>query len=150
MQSCLWAIYWESRQWVVLICILSLIALFQTLWYSGLVKLVEEVVLEEIKLRPSAPIYLVGDSIGSALALSVAARNPEADLILILANPGTSSPAIWISLQFTASPELLVVHTIEVLLIFQGDNNNFHPGLFWQQLHFQSRSCSLWFPCWAL
>lgn len=53
--------------------------------------MVEEVVLEETKLRPSAPIYLVGDSIGSALALSVAARNPEVDLILILANPGTST-----------------------------------------------------------
>nr|GEY36890.1 acyltransferase-like protein At1g54570, chloroplastic [Tanacetum cinerariifolium] len=41
-------------------------------------------------LSPKKPIYLLGDSFGGALALSVAARNPTLDLILILANPATS------------------------------------------------------------
>jgi thioesterase domain-containing protein len=50
--------------------------------------LVEDSVLMEMKQRPTGPIYLVGDSFGGALALSVAARNPTLDLVLILANPG--------------------------------------------------------------
>lgn len=37
---------------------------------------------------PNKPIYLVGDSFGGCLALAVAARNPNIDLVLILANPG--------------------------------------------------------------
>lgn len=44
--------------------------------------------LAERERRPTGPIYLVGDSFGGALALSVAARNPTVDLILILVNPG--------------------------------------------------------------
>ncbi len=53
-------------------------------------KLVEDTVIEETKRRPQSPIYLVGDSLGAVLALAVAARNPELDLVLILSNPGTS------------------------------------------------------------
>jgi thioesterase domain-containing protein len=56
--------------------------------FEGLLKLVEDSVLMEMKQRPTGPIYLVGDSFGGALALSVAARNPTLDLVLILANPG--------------------------------------------------------------
>ncbi len=56
--------------------------------FAGLLKLVEDTVLMEMKQRPTGPIYLVGDSFGGALALSVAARNPTLDLVLILANPG--------------------------------------------------------------
>jgi pimeloyl-ACP methyl ester carboxylesterase len=56
--------------------------------FEGLLKLVEDTVLMEMKQRPTGPIYLVGDSFGGALALSVAARNPTLDLVLILANPG--------------------------------------------------------------
>ena len=44
--------------------------------------------LEEHARRPESPIYLIGDSFGGALALSVAARNPKIDLVLVLANPG--------------------------------------------------------------
>jgi alpha-beta hydrolase superfamily lysophospholipase len=58
--------------------------------FTGLVKLVEDTVIEETKRRPQSPIYLVGDSLGAVLALAVAARNPELDLVLILSNPGTS------------------------------------------------------------
>ncbi|KAK6155350.1 hypothetical protein DH2020_009598 [Rehmannia glutinosa] len=38
--------------------------------------------------RLGEPIYLVGESFGGCLALAVAARNPDIDLVLILANPG--------------------------------------------------------------
>ncbi|CAM6043222.1 unnamed protein product [Sphagnum compactum] len=58
--------------------------------FEGLLNLVEDSVLMEMKQRPTGPIYLVGDSFGGALALSVAARNPTLDLVLILANPATS------------------------------------------------------------
>ncbi|CAK7340886.1 unnamed protein product [Dovyalis caffra] len=56
----------------------------------GLVKLVEETVRIEHASSPNKPIYLVGESIGGCLALAVAARNPEVDLVLIVANPATS------------------------------------------------------------
>ena len=46
----------------------------------------------EARRRPWSPAYLVGEGFGAALALSIAARNPELDLILILANPATSFP----------------------------------------------------------
>lgn len=57
---------------------------------EGLIELLEEVVREEFSKSPSKPIYLVGDSLGGALALAVAARNPKVDLVLVLANPSTS------------------------------------------------------------
>ena len=39
---------------------------------------------------PNRPIYLVGESLGACIALAVAACNPEIDLALILANPGST------------------------------------------------------------
>lgn len=56
-------------------------------FFVGLIKLVEDVVKEELCKTPSKPIYLVGDSLGGALALAVAARNPKVDFVLVLANP---------------------------------------------------------------
>ncbi|KAK2968787.1 hypothetical protein RJ640_028180 [Escallonia rubra] len=56
--------------------------------FTELVKLVEETVRSENGRSPARPIYLVGESLGACLALSVAARNPDVDLVLILANPG--------------------------------------------------------------
>ncbi|KAL7257181.1 hypothetical protein ACSBR1_010998 [Camellia fascicularis] len=53
-----------------------------------LVKQVERTVRSENYRSPNRPIYLVGESLGGCLALAVAARNPDIDLILILANPG--------------------------------------------------------------
>lgn len=50
--------------------------------------LVESTVRSEHELAPGRPIYLVGESFGASLALVVAARNPDIDLVLILANPG--------------------------------------------------------------
>ncbi|XP_050232842.1 phytyl ester synthase 2, chloroplastic-like [Mercurialis annua] len=57
--------------------------------FTGLVKLVEGTVRTESN-HSTRPIYLVGESLGACLALAVAARNPDIDLSLILANPGTS------------------------------------------------------------
>ncbi|XVE67641.1 hypothetical protein DITRI_Ditri09bG0004400 [Diplodiscus trichospermus] len=60
------------------------------LFLPDLVKLVERTVRSEYKRSPYRPIYLVGESLGACIALDVAARNPEVDLMLILANPATS------------------------------------------------------------
>ncbi|CAM6030464.1 unnamed protein product [Sphagnum balticum] len=68
--------------------------------FTGLVKLVEDTVIEETKRRPQSPIYLVGDSLGAVLALAVAARNPELDLVLILSNPATSFDRSQLQLLF--------------------------------------------------
>ncbi|KAH0869733.1 hypothetical protein HID58_076755 [Brassica napus] len=56
---------------------------------KDLVKLIEQTVKSENHHFPNRPIYLVGESIGACLALDVAARNPNIDLVLILANPAT-------------------------------------------------------------
>ncbi|WJX77131.1 hypothetical protein P8452_60466 [Trifolium repens] len=58
--------------------------------FIDLVKLVEKTVSSEYQRSPNRPIYLVGESLGGCLALAVAARNPNIDLVLILANPATS------------------------------------------------------------
>ena len=54
---------------------------------AGLINIVENAVKVESGCAPLRPIYLVGDSLGGALALAVAARNPKVDLLLVLANP---------------------------------------------------------------
>ncbi|KAL6200381.1 hypothetical protein ACLB2K_030163 [Fragaria x ananassa] len=58
--------------------------------FTGLVKLVESTIHSEHHRSPNRPIYLVGESLGACLALSVAAFNPDIDLVLILANPGAT------------------------------------------------------------
>ncbi|KAI4387896.1 hypothetical protein MLD38_000285 [Melastoma candidum] len=58
--------------------------------FPELVKLVEQRVRSHAYDSPGRPVYLVGESVGACLALSVAARNPDVDLVLILANPATS------------------------------------------------------------
>lgn len=57
-------------------------------YHKGLVKIVEDVLMQEHAMRPNKPIYLVGESFGGCLALAVAARNPSLDLVLVLVNPG--------------------------------------------------------------
>ncbi|KAM0880848.1 hypothetical protein ACQ4PT_033295 [Festuca glaucescens] len=59
--------------------------------FEGLLRIVEEYVKYENALSPNRPIYITGDSFGGCLAISVAARNPETDLVLTLVNPATSS-----------------------------------------------------------
>lgn len=56
--------------------------------YAGLVEYVERTINSEKSYSLNKPIYLVGESIGACLALAVAARNPDFDLVMILANPG--------------------------------------------------------------
>ncbi|PKA57490.1 Acyltransferase-like protein [Apostasia shenzhenica] len=58
--------------------------------FEELVGFVEHSVKFESRLSPNKPIYLVGDSFGGCLALAVAARNPEIDLVLVLVNPASS------------------------------------------------------------
>jgi pimeloyl-ACP methyl ester carboxylesterase len=68
---------------------LAFVFFFFNLIGSDLVKLVEQTVRSENCHSPNRPIYLVGESLGACLALAVAVRNPDIDLSLILANPGT-------------------------------------------------------------
>ncbi|KAL2551118.1 Acyltransferase-like protein [Forsythia ovata] len=58
--------------------------------FEGLVKFATDAVRSEHASVPNRPIYLVGESFGGCLALSVAAFNPTIDLVLILVNPATS------------------------------------------------------------
>ncbi|XP_037435173.1 acyltransferase-like protein At1g54570, chloroplastic [Triticum dicoccoides] len=58
--------------------------------FQGLVEYVERTVRSERSRAPDRPIYLVGESIGACIALAVAARNRDVDLVLVLVNPGTS------------------------------------------------------------
>ncbi|KAL5219898.1 hypothetical protein ABZP36_024611 [Zizania latifolia] len=58
--------------------------------FEGLLQIIESSIKYEHDLSPNRPIYLIGDSFGGCLALSVAARNPQIDLVLILINPATS------------------------------------------------------------
>ncbi|KAK9120175.1 hypothetical protein Scep_018268 [Stephania cephalantha] len=58
------------------------------LYLPDLVLLVENTIKLEYSHSPNSPIYLIGESLGGCLALAVAARNPDIDLMLILANPG--------------------------------------------------------------
>ncbi|CAO2208165.1 unnamed protein product [Urochloa humidicola] len=58
--------------------------------FEGLLQNVENTIKHEHDLSPNRPIYLVGDSFGGCLAVAVAARNPQIDLVLILVNPATS------------------------------------------------------------
>ena len=60
------------------------------LLFSDIGKLIEKTVRSEHYRFPNRPIYIVGESIGASLALDVAASNPDIDLVLILANPGTT------------------------------------------------------------
>ncbi|XP_042969326.1 acyltransferase-like protein At3g26840, chloroplastic isoform X5 [Carya illinoinensis] len=63
---------------------------FTDLHFSDLAKLVERTIRTENHRSPKRPIYLVGESFGGCLALAVAARTPDIDLVLILANPASS------------------------------------------------------------
>ncbi|CAL0323302.1 unnamed protein product [Lupinus luteus] len=58
--------------------------------FTELVKIVEKTVRSEHQRLPNRPIYLVGESLGGSLALAVAARIPDINIVLILANPATS------------------------------------------------------------
>ncbi|XP_024310260.1 acyltransferase-like protein At1g54570, chloroplastic isoform X3 [Brachypodium distachyon] len=58
--------------------------------FERLVEYVERTVKSDRSRAPDRPVYLVGESVGACIALAVAARNRDIDLVLILINPGTS------------------------------------------------------------
>nr|XP_043614495.1 acyltransferase-like protein At3g26840, chloroplastic [Erigeron canadensis] len=58
--------------------------------FTDLVKFVESTVRSENNRVPDRPIYLVGESLGACIALAVAARTTNIDIVLVLANPATS------------------------------------------------------------
>uniref|UniRef100_A0ACD5Z980 Uncharacterized protein n=1 Tax=Avena sativa TaxID=4498 RepID=A0ACD5Z980_AVESA len=58
--------------------------------FERLVEHVEMTVRSEVSGAPGRPVYLLGESLGACIALAVAARNRDIDLVLILVNPGTS------------------------------------------------------------
>ncbi|KAE8665698.1 Acyltransferase-like protein [Hibiscus syriacus] len=58
--------------------------------FNELVKLVERTIRSENYRSPNRPIYIVAESLGACLAFSVAARNPDIDLVLVSSNPATS------------------------------------------------------------
>jgi alpha-beta hydrolase superfamily lysophospholipase len=55
---------------------------------AGLVEYVESTVKSKTLRASDKPFYLVGESVGACIALAVAPRNPDVDLVLILVNPG--------------------------------------------------------------
>lgn len=56
---------------------------------EDLIRLIEKTIREESLLRRGRPIYLLGEGYGALLAVSVAARNPGLDLVLVLVDPAT-------------------------------------------------------------
>ncbi|KAL8199507.1 hypothetical protein R6Q57_013075 [Mikania cordata] len=59
--------------------------------FPELVKVVESTLKCQNYQSSGRPIYLVGQSFGACLALAVAARNPQIDIVLVLANSGMNS-----------------------------------------------------------
>ena len=51
----------------------------------------ERTVKSQSSRAPDRPVYLVGEAVGACIALAVAARNPDIDLVLILVNPGQAA-----------------------------------------------------------
>ncbi|ONK78621.1 uncharacterized protein A4U43_C02F20730 [Asparagus officinalis] len=66
--------------------------------FEGLLNFVEDMVKIEHSRCQDKPIYLLGHCFGGCLALSVAARNPNIDLIVLLTNPATSFDRSWLQL----------------------------------------------------
>ncbi|KAG8045438.1 hypothetical protein GUJ93_ZPchr0008g12155 [Zizania palustris] len=92
--------------------------------FEGLLQIIESSIKNENGLSPNRPIYLIGDSFGGCLALSVAARNPQIDLVLILINPATSfskTPLQPILPVLEAMPSDLYVTVPYLLSFVMGD-----------------------------
>ncbi|XP_024021158.1 acyltransferase-like protein At3g26840, chloroplastic [Morus notabilis] len=105
--------------------------------FSELVKLVEKTVRSEHHRSPNRPIYLVGETIGACLALSVAALNPDIDLVLILANPGTSFRQSQLQLLIPlleVAPESFQLSLPYMLSLVSGDSLRMVEAIFQQGL----------------
>ncbi|XP_022156515.1 acyltransferase-like protein At3g26840, chloroplastic [Momordica charantia] len=94
--------------------------------FTELLKLVEKKVKDEHHHSPKRPIYLVGESLGACLALSVAARNPDIDIVLILSNPATcfsKSPLQAVISLLEFMPESLQVSLPYILNLLKGGSS---------------------------
>ncbi|XP_072992605.1 phytyl ester synthase 2, chloroplastic-like isoform X1 [Typha latifolia] len=114
--------------------------------FEGLVEYAERTVKSEKSRLQGRPIYLVGESIGACIALSVAARNPGIDLILILANPGTSfskSQLQAFSTFLDAVPEPLHVTIPYFLRVLTGGSLRFASAYAGSDLSFEESIQSL-------
>ncbi|KAF6161584.1 hypothetical protein GIB67_009463 [Kingdonia uniflora] len=92
--------------------------------FIDLVQYVKKTVQSENSNSPCRPIYLIGESFGGCLALAVASRNPDIDLMLILANPATSfrkSPLQALLPLLEVIPEQLNVGFPSMLNFITGD-----------------------------
>lgn len=93
--------------------------------FTGLLKLIERTIRSENYHSSNRPVYLVGESLGACLALAVAARNPDVDLVLILANPATSFNKSLLQTTMPIPVELMSGHitlTLSYLLsLMTGD-----------------------------
>ncbi|PRQ34588.1 putative diacylglycerol acyltransferase, alpha/Beta hydrolase [Rosa chinensis] len=96
--------------------------------FTDLVKLIESTIRSEHHRSPNRPIYLVGESLGACLALSVAAFNPDIDLVLILASPATSfsrsqlQPILHLLQFIPDSPNLSLLHILSSMTGAMMDN----------------------------
>ncbi|BAT84752.1 Acyltransferase-like protein [Vigna angularis] len=93
--------------------------------FPDLVKIVEVTVRSEYQRSRNRPIYLVGESLGSCLALAVAALNPDIDFVLILANPATSfsrSDLQLLTPLLEALPDSLSPGLRDILRLTQGES----------------------------
>lgn len=90
---------------------------------ADLITLIEVTIREESSLRNGRPIYLLGEGYGALLAICIAARNPDLDLVLILVDPGMfvclTSPILFFFLLTDSLALLvfLVVSTEDTALI---------------------------------
>ncbi|KAM6549520.1 hypothetical protein CsatB_021196 [Cannabis sativa] len=108
--------------------------------FVELVKLVERTIRPEHDRSPNRPIYLVGENIGACLALSVAALNPDIDLVLILANPATSfskSQIQFLTPLLEVMPESLQLSLPYMLSLVTGDPLNMIKASFEKGLPLQ-------------
>ncbi|XP_062105362.1 phytyl ester synthase 2, chloroplastic-like [Humulus lupulus] len=108
--------------------------------FVELVKLVERTIRSEHDRSPNRPIYLVGENIGACLALSVAALNPNIDLVLILANPATSfskSQLQFLTPLLEVMPESVQLSLPYMLSLVTGDSLNMIKASFEKGLPLQ-------------
>lgn len=103
--------------------------------FQDLVRLVEETIKAENERFKGRPIYLVGESFGACLAIAVAVRNPDLDIVLILANPGTSycnSPLTNLLPVLEHLPAQLSDSLLQLLSLISGES--FKVALHLQQI----------------
>ncbi|KAL6139161.1 hypothetical protein ACLB2K_064438 [Fragaria x ananassa] len=98
---------------------------------DNLVKLVERKIRSEHHRSLNRPVYLVGESLGACLVLSVSSLSTDIDLVLLLANPATSiskSPLQPILSLLQFMPDLLSNLSLPLVVQWQMDEHNYEPS----------------------